>query len=196
MNTIFSIIGILLLLESAAFLNDNLTLIIKLEAKLLIKLKLLSGCLGVFAVIIMFFILIISTNQFGYDDNYVVLSLFDVKFNRGWVFLFLLLSFLENVYFIYLGIKYYYLNSNSSRQGSRVTASTGRTAAASRAAELLHLGPHQTKALVYIYENNSMTVEDFQCLCPDADRPTLEQDLQGMVRLGIMVPKGDKFIIT
>lgn len=41
-----------------------------------------------------------------------------------------------------------------------------------------------------------MTINDFERLCPEADRPSLEQDLQALVKLGIMVPKEDKFVIT
>jgi len=78
----------------------------------------------------------------------------------------------------------------------RAKTAAGRAAVASRAAALLKLPPRQEKALVYIYEHNSITIDDFARLCPDADRPSLEQDLQAMVGLKLMVFKDDKFIIT
>jgi hypothetical protein len=75
-------------------------------------------------------------------------------------------------------------------------AQTRREMQATRAAEALGLQPRQTKALVYVYEHHTVTMDDFARLCPEADRPTLEQDLQALVKLGIVVPKGDTFVIT
>ncbi|MBN2193888.1 MAG: hypothetical protein JW751_13820 [Polyangiaceae bacterium] len=49
---------------------------------------------------------------------------------------------------------------------------------------------------MFVYEHSRITIDDFQHLCPDADRASLEQDLQGMVKLGLVVEKGDSFVMT
>ena len=86
-------------------------------------------------------------------------------------------------------------SANSGGAGRAATAE-GRAAAARRAAAVLGLEPRQTEALAYIYEHHSMTLDDFRRLCPEADDPLLEQDLQAMVGLGLMVPQGDEFVMT
>jgi hypothetical protein len=119
---------------------------------------------------------------------------------KGWaIAATLLVGFLENLVLTVIAIVR--LSSGASvpsllsvQSGGR--AQTNRELRATRAAAALGLEPRQSKALVYIYEHKSMTIDDFARLCPEADRPSLEQDLQALVRLGIMVPKGDKFIIT
>jgi len=202
MNSLFSILGLLLLLEPIAFLHDNITVLIKLDEKALMKLKFISGIIGVFFIAIMIILLQASTYQFGYSMNYISLNLFDVTINRGFVFLFLLLSFVENAYFIIAGIRYFFPGVGSFRHGSGSEAESNHTvtpkqlAAVANAAKLLQLGPNQTKALAYVYAHKSITIDGFQSLCPETDRPALEQDLQGMVRLGLIAAKGDKFIIT
>ena len=136
----------------------------------------------------MFLLLQLATHQFGYDDNYVQLDLIGIKPSRGVVYLFLLAALVTHAFPVYSGIF-------SGTTGRAVTA-VGRAATARRAAAVLKLGPRQTEALVYLYEHHCMTLDDFRRLCPEADGPSLEQDLQALVKLGLTVPQGEKFVMT
>lgn len=87
-------------------------------------------------------------------------------------------------------------SARSSRGSGRPETVAGRAASASRAAKALGLDPRKTKAFVYLYEHRSMTVGDFESLCPGTDRASLEQDLEALVEMGIMKPDGERFVIT
>jgi hypothetical protein len=87
-------------------------------------------------------------------------------------------------------------SARSSRGSGRPETVAGRAATASRAAKALGLDPRKTKAFVYLYEHRSMTVGDFESLCPGTDRASLEQDLEALVEMGIMKPDGERFVIT
>lgn len=84
----------------------------------------------------------------------------------------------------------------SSKGSGRSATEAGRAAAATRAAQALGLDSRKSKALVYIYEHRTMTIDDFERLCPGDDRGSLEQDLQAMVEMGLMTPDGEQFVLT
>ena len=84
----------------------------------------------------------------------------------------------------------------SSGSSSRPATTAGKAAMADRAAKALGLDERKSKALVYLYEHRSMTIADFEKLCPEADRASLEQDMQALVEMGIMTPDGERFVIT
>jgi len=84
----------------------------------------------------------------------------------------------------------------SSGSSGRPATTGDKAAMAGRAAEALGLDQRKSKALVYLYEHRSMTIADFEKLCPEADRASLEQDMQALVEMGIMTPDGERFVIT
>jgi len=53
------------------------------------------------------------------------------------------------------------------------------------------LSDRQTKALVHILEHGSLAIQDFEGLCPDVNRRSLQRDLKAMVDRGLIVPEGE-----
>ena len=52
------------------------------------------------------------------------------------------------------------------------------------------LSDRQAKALGYILEHGSLTIQDFEHLCPDVNRRSLQRDLKAMVDMGPLVSEG------
>ena len=52
------------------------------------------------------------------------------------------------------------------------------------------LSDRQAKALGYIVENGSLTIQDFEAICPEVNRRTLQRDLKAMLDKGILVSEG------
>jgi Fic family protein len=52
------------------------------------------------------------------------------------------------------------------------------------------LNARQTAALRYLLEKGSLTISDFETLCPQANRRTLQRDLKALLEQGIIVEKG------
>jgi len=45
-------------------------------------------------------------------------------------------------------------------------------------------------ALGYILENGSLTIKDFERLCPEVNRRSLQRDLKSMVDKGLLISEG------
>jgi Fic family protein len=52
------------------------------------------------------------------------------------------------------------------------------------------LSDRQAKAVKHILEHGSLTIQDFQRLCPDVNRRTLQRDLKAMVNAGLLLSEG------
>ncbi len=52
------------------------------------------------------------------------------------------------------------------------------------------LSDRQAKALAHILEHGSLTIQDFEGLCPDVNRRSLQRDLKAMVDMGLLVSEG------
>ena len=52
------------------------------------------------------------------------------------------------------------------------------------------LSDRQAKALGHILEHSSLTIQDFEGLCPDVNRRSLQRDLKVMVDSGLLVSEG------
>jgi len=52
------------------------------------------------------------------------------------------------------------------------------------------LSDRQAKALGYILEHGSLTIQDFEGLCPDVNRRSLQRDLKVMVAMGLLISEG------
>jgi len=52
------------------------------------------------------------------------------------------------------------------------------------------LSNRQGKALAHILEHGSLTIRDFEGLCPEVNRRSLQRDLKAMVERGLIVTKG------
>ena len=53
------------------------------------------------------------------------------------------------------------------------------------------LSDRQAKALDHILEHGSLTIQDFERLCPDVNRRSLQRDLKAMVDRGLIVTEGE-----
>ncbi len=51
------------------------------------------------------------------------------------------------------------------------------------------LSDRQAKALSHILENGSMTIQDFERLCPEVNRRSLQRDLKAVIEKGVVVEK-------
>ena len=52
------------------------------------------------------------------------------------------------------------------------------------------LSDRQSKAIDYILEHGSLTIRDFEGLCPDFNRRSLQRDLKEMIIRGVLVSEG------
>lgn len=52
------------------------------------------------------------------------------------------------------------------------------------------LSDRQAKALAHILEHGSLTIQNFERLCPDINRRSLQRDLKDMVATGLLVSEG------
>ena len=52
------------------------------------------------------------------------------------------------------------------------------------------LSDRQAKALGHILEHGSLTIQDFERLCPEVNRRSLQRDLKAMVDVGLLVSEG------
>jgi Fic family protein len=52
------------------------------------------------------------------------------------------------------------------------------------------LSDRQAKALGHILEIGSLTIQDFEALCPDVNRRSLQRDLKAMVDMGLLTSEG------
>jgi len=53
------------------------------------------------------------------------------------------------------------------------------------------LSDRQAKALGYIMEYGSLTIQDFERLCPEVNRRSLQRDLKTMVDRGLVITEGE-----
>jgi len=52
------------------------------------------------------------------------------------------------------------------------------------------LSDRQAKALAHILERGSLTIQDFEALCSEVNRRSLQRDLKLMVEMGLLIPEG------
>ena len=52
------------------------------------------------------------------------------------------------------------------------------------------LSDRQGRAIKHILENGSLTIQEFERLCPDVNRRTLQRDLKAMVNEGALLSEG------
>ena len=52
------------------------------------------------------------------------------------------------------------------------------------------LSDRQAKALGHILAQGSLTIQDFDRLCPEVNRRSLKRDLKGMLDIGLLVSEG------
>ncbi|MBN2570471.1 MAG: Fic family protein [Deltaproteobacteria bacterium] len=52
------------------------------------------------------------------------------------------------------------------------------------------LSDRQDKALAHLMEHGSLTIKDFEGLCPDVNRRSLQRDLKAMVEIGLLITEG------
>jgi len=49
----------------------------------------------------------------------------------------------------------------------------------------------QAKAIEHILEHGSLTIQDFEFVCPEVNRRTLQRDLKKMVVAGLLLTEGE-----
>jgi AcrR family transcriptional regulator len=52
------------------------------------------------------------------------------------------------------------------------------------------LSPRQQQALSLARKQGGLTIQDFETICPEPSRRTLQRELRGMVELGLLLPQG------
>ena len=52
------------------------------------------------------------------------------------------------------------------------------------------LSERQTKALGHILDHGSLSIQDFEFLCPEVNRRSLQRDLKAKVDIGLLVSEG------
>lgn len=52
------------------------------------------------------------------------------------------------------------------------------------------LSPRQAQALMHILEHGNINIQQFEALCPDVNRRTLQRELRSMVEKGVLVTEG------
>ncbi len=52
------------------------------------------------------------------------------------------------------------------------------------------LSDRQAKVIGHILAHGSLTIQDFEGLCPDVNRRSLQRDLKAMVDMGLVVSEG------
>jgi Fic family protein len=52
------------------------------------------------------------------------------------------------------------------------------------------LSERQAKALGYLLEHGSLTIQEYEVLCPGINRRTLQRDLKGLVDKGLLIEQG------
>lgn len=53
------------------------------------------------------------------------------------------------------------------------------------------LSERQAKAIGHMLEHGSLTIQDFERLCPEVNRRSLQRDLKVMVDVGLLVTEGE-----
>ena len=53
-----------------------------------------------------------------------------------------------------------------------------------------HLNERQDKALGYLMRHGNLTIQDFESLCPEVNRRSLQRDLKGMLDKGLLIAEG------
>lgn len=56
---------------------------------------------------------------------------------------------------------------------------------------VIQLSDRQAKALGYILEHGSLTIKDFEGLCQDVNRRSLQRDLKAMLDRSLIVTEGE-----
>lgn len=57
------------------------------------------------------------------------------------------------------------------------------------------LSERQAKALGHILEHDSLTIQDFERLCPEVNRRSLQRDLKKMVDIGLLATEGETHLL-
>jgi len=52
------------------------------------------------------------------------------------------------------------------------------------------LSPRQAQALMHILEQGSINIQEFEALCPEVNRRTLQRELRNMLEKGVLVTEG------
>ena len=52
------------------------------------------------------------------------------------------------------------------------------------------LNERQSKALGFLLEHKKLNIQDFESLCPDVNRRSLQRDLKGFLEKGLVKEKG------
>jgi predicted HTH transcriptional regulator len=52
------------------------------------------------------------------------------------------------------------------------------------------LNERQSKALGYLLQNGKLTIQDFESICPDVNRRSLQRDLKGMLDKELIASEG------
>ncbi|NEQ24346.1 MAG: TetR/AcrR family transcriptional regulator [Microcoleus sp. SIO2G3] len=78
--------------------------------------------------------------------------------------------------------------------GDELLPNTARTLSRASTPDVLshyQLSPRQRQALTFAIEHGGMTIQNFEEICPEPSRRTLQRELRGMVEKGLLLPEGE-----
>jgi DNA-binding HxlR family transcriptional regulator len=74
---------------------------------------------------------------------------------------------------------------------SKVQAFSGRYTFCDVLFQNYQLSDRQRQALTFAIEHGGLTIQDFEEICPEPSRRTLQRELRGMVEKGLLLPEGE-----
>ena len=58
------------------------------------------------------------------------------------------------------------------------------------------LNDRQSRAVDYLMQNDRLTIQDYEALCPEVNRRTLQRDLKAMIDMELLVSEGSTNQLT
>ena len=74
---------------------------------------------------------------------------------------------------------------------NKVQAFSGRYTFCDVLFQNYQLSDRQRQALTFVIEHGGLTIQDFEEICPEPSRRTLQRELRGMVEKGLLLPEGE-----
>ncbi len=74
---------------------------------------------------------------------------------------------------------------------SKVQAFSGRNTSCNVLFQYYQLSDRQRKALTFALARGGLTIQDFEDICPEPSRRTLQRELRAMVEKGLLLPEGE-----
>ena len=181
MDIIFLIISIGLLGELCYFMINKKTLQIIPFFK-----KQYLGSVNLIGVVVMI-IMLYDSESIQFIDNHLQFPTLSIELKIWPFILIIFFGLIEGIGLIMWG----FLESLRNRSGKGIFA----TKNLERTEKLFNLNNNQTKAMKYMQRYRSMTLVDFHRICPNNTTATLEEDIMGLEKLGLIDTEIDRYVL-